>query len=48
MKWTFIGKYEALMFSAQVRRQDLKMGEWKAEPVWSRVKTHGIGNEKKI
>jgi hypothetical protein len=33
VKWTFIGKYEALMFSAQVRSQDVKMREWKAEIV---------------
>jgi hypothetical protein len=48
VKWTFIGKYEALMFSAQFRSQELKMRKWKAEIVWSRVNTLGTGNEKKI
>jgi hypothetical protein len=48
MKWTFIGKFEAPVFSAQGRSQDLKMGEWKVGPVWSRVKTHGMGDEKKV
>jgi hypothetical protein len=48
VKWTFIGKYMALMFSAQVRSQDVNMREWKAEPMWSRVNTHGMGDEKKM